>query len=153
MLVLFGNRVSTCWSQLKPLKQANLVYSFFMFSLPCADVDCEGWVWWIWTINRTQEMLLSYNHGVWKLDQGNYYLYEYYKNTIKWSRTCISYSLPFLLSCFCVFLSLICWDKSMKAGKICKIQNFPRFVVVEEMCIVTDLVWLNQQILFMKYSD
>lgn len=41
----------------------------------------------------------------------------------------------------------------MKAGKICKIQNFPRFVVVEEMCIVTDLVWLNQQILFMKYSD
>jgi hypothetical protein len=41
--------------------------------------------------------------------------------------------------------------KSIKASKICEIQFSPHFVV--EMCIVTDLVCLNQQIFSFKCSD
>ena len=56
---------------------------------------------------------------------------------------------PFFHSCLflCVFI-LFCWDSEHGGKQIkFKIQIFP-YYVVEELCIVTDLVWVETEILF-----
>lgn len=62
------------------------------------------------------------------------------------------YFFPFFFfhSCLflCVFL-LFCWDSEHGGKQIkFKIQIFPYYFVVEELCIVTDLVWVETEILF-----
>jgi len=48
----------------------------------------------------------------------------------------------------CVFL-LLCWDNEHGGKQIkFKIQFFHYYFVVESLCIVTDLVWVETQILF-----
>jgi hypothetical protein len=57
-------------------------------------------------------------------------------------------SFPFFIHvCFCVFL-LVCWGIE-HGGKQIKFQiQFFQYYVVEELCIVTDLVWVETEILF-----
>jgi len=93
-------------------------------------------------------MLLVLQRKGWAKNLPDTYITE--RLLIKWLKDSLFISFPlFFHSCLflCVFLSF-CWDSEHGGKQIkFKIQIFP-YYVVEELCIVTDLVWVETEILF-----